>query len=68
MPKSCPKCRAAVPDTSRDRPFCSERCRMLDLSAWLTEGYAIPGPADPSVDDWSDPEDETGSRSPSSQR
>jgi endogenous inhibitor of DNA gyrase (YacG/DUF329 family) len=25
------------------RPFCSERCRLIDLGAWLTEKHAIPG-------------------------
>ena len=37
------------------RPFCSERCRLLDLGAWLTEQHAIPGekvePADASNED-----------------
>jgi hypothetical protein len=31
-----------------DRPFCSARCRLIDLGAWLSEQHAIPGePADP---------------------
>jgi uncharacterized protein len=25
------------------RPFCSERCRLIDLGAWLSEKHAIPG-------------------------
>jgi endogenous inhibitor of DNA gyrase (YacG/DUF329 family) len=25
------------------RPFCSERCKLVDLGAWLTEAHAIPG-------------------------
>jgi endogenous inhibitor of DNA gyrase (YacG/DUF329 family) len=25
------------------RPFCSERCRLIDLGAWLAEKHAIPG-------------------------
>ncbi len=25
------------------RPFCSERCRLIDLGAWLEERHAIPG-------------------------
>jgi endogenous inhibitor of DNA gyrase (YacG/DUF329 family) len=24
------------------RPFCSERCRLMDLGAWATESYRIP--------------------------
>ena len=31
-------------------PFCSERCRLVDLGRWVDGKYAIPGPdvADPS--------------------
>ena len=25
-------------------PFCSERCRLVDLGGWLTEKYTVPGP------------------------
>ncbi len=28
---------------ARFRPFCSERCRSIDLGHWLSESYAIPG-------------------------
>jgi len=31
--------------TAPFRPFCSERCRLIDLGAWLTEQHAIPGDA-----------------------
>jgi len=37
------------------RPFCSERCRSIDLGAWATERYRVP--AKPNPDD--EPEDET---------
>ncbi|MCC6714346.1 MAG: DNA gyrase inhibitor YacG [Gammaproteobacteria bacterium] len=45
MHARCPRCGAA---TSLDpgnhyRPFCSERCRMVDLHGWATETYRIPG-------------------------
>jgi hypothetical protein len=30
-------------DAARWRPFCSERCRLIDLGAWITEKHAIPG-------------------------
>jgi len=41
---SCPRCGAQVPwvRESEYRPFCSERCRMLDLGAWATEQYKLP--------------------------
>lgn len=52
----CPTCHGAVdPAERRYRPFCSERCRMLDLSAWTSERYRIAGDpvptADPANDD-----------------
>ena len=31
--------------SSAFRPFCSERCKLIDLGAWLTERHAIPGEA-----------------------
>jgi endogenous inhibitor of DNA gyrase (YacG/DUF329 family) len=41
----CPQCGAEVAWTSTPtRPFCSERCRLIDLGAWLDEKYTIPGP------------------------
>lgn len=49
--RPCPSCGTAVPwgPESPFRPFCSERCRSIDLGAWLTESYRIPSeePEDP---------------------
>ncbi|MGB5590608.1 MAG: DNA gyrase inhibitor YacG [Gammaproteobacteria bacterium] len=44
----CPTCCATVvwSDASSWKPFCSERCRLLDLGAWFTEERAIPDTAD----------------------
>ncbi len=28
-------------------PFCSERCRLVDLGRWVDGAYAIPGPENP---------------------
>jgi len=41
---SCPQCGIAVPWTSesRYRPFCSQRCKMIDLGAWASEAYRVP--------------------------
>jgi len=49
----CPQCATTVDWSANPyRPFCSERCRMIDLGAWLGEKYAIPGePVDESTDD-----------------
>lgn len=49
-PSHCPICQrpAAPRPQNRAFPFCTERCRMVDLGRWLGEDYAIPGPpADP---------------------
>ena len=41
----CPVCgRAPAPD---QRPFCSDRCRQVDLGRWMTEAYAIPATVTP---------------------
>lgn len=42
---SCPRCGEQVEWTpaSRFRPFCSERCKMIDLGAWATGQFRIPG-------------------------
>ena len=37
----CPVCRRQPPD-ARFRPFCSARCRQVDLGRWLSEDYAVP--------------------------
>ncbi|MDH4274826.1 MAG: DNA gyrase inhibitor YacG [Gammaproteobacteria bacterium] len=41
---NCPHCKKAViwNAESRWRPFCSERCSMIDLGAWADERYAVP--------------------------
>lgn len=53
---SCPGCTKAVPwvPASRYRPFCSERCKLMDLGAWATERYRVSGD-DASPDDLGPP-------------
>ncbi len=43
--RRCPVCRNPVPPRPANRswPFCSERCRLVDLGKWLGEDYRIPG-------------------------
>jgi uncharacterized protein len=43
----CPACGKAVVwrESSRFRPFCSERCRTMDLGAWAAERHRIAGEA-----------------------
>ena len=40
---TCPICKKAVALGDPDFPFCSERCRIIDLGNWATEKYVIPG-------------------------
>jgi hypothetical protein len=48
----CPNCRTDVvwsPENSY-RPFCSKRCKLIDLGEWFNESHRIAGePADPGV-------------------
>jgi uncharacterized protein len=46
--KPCPIC--GKPATEASRPFCSERCRDVDLNRWLSGSYAIPGREDEDED------------------
>lgn len=57
MQVKCPTCgRALHWAETPARPFCSERCRLIDLGAWLTERHAIPG--EPTASDPERPEAE----------
>ena len=37
----CPICKRVVPAGEGARPFCSERCRLVDLGSWLDGKYRI---------------------------
>ncbi|EON16064.1 DUF329 domain-containing protein [Cupriavidus necator] len=56
----CPTCGtevAWVPD-NKFRPFCSERCKQIDLGAWASEKYVIGGkPGETSADQTEDEDD-----------
>lgn len=41
---ACPQCAREVVWSSDSpfRPFCSERCKLIDLGQWAAEGYRIP--------------------------
>jgi uncharacterized protein len=47
----CPTCGRPIEwsDAWPQRPFCSDRCRLIDLGGWLSEKHAIPG--EPITDD-----------------
>ena len=38
----CPICKKFVPVAGPDFPFCSERCRLVDLGNWASGQYVIP--------------------------
>jgi endogenous inhibitor of DNA gyrase (YacG/DUF329 family) len=46
VPKAlfCPTCRKVVLVSAPDFPFCSDRCRILDLGKWASGGYVISSP------------------------
>ncbi len=57
---ACPQCAQAVEWTpeNRFRPFCSERCKLIDLGAWASEAYRAAVIEDPNDPD--DPGPESG--------
>jgi uncharacterized protein len=46
--KPCPIC--GKPATEASKPFCSERCRDVDLNRWLSGSYVVPGRKDEDED------------------
>jgi uncharacterized protein len=63
----CPTCRKSVDDSTVGQPgstfpFCSERCKLIDLGRWLSDAYQIPAePSDDEQDEappevWIDPD------------
>ena len=48
----CPVCDATVSlETAPSAPFCSERCRLIDLGRWLDEAYSLPEPRRSAAED-----------------
>ncbi len=43
----CPICKKEVEPGNPEMPFCSERCRIIDLGNWASEKYVISSPANP---------------------
>ena len=52
----CPTCKTLVvwSETNPFRPFCSQRCRLIDLGDWATEAHRIPGEPKLQTDNFSD--------------
>lgn len=52
VPMHCPTCgREFDAGHSTAKPFCSERCRTIDLGRWLDESYGLPVIPDPEADE-----------------
>ena len=54
-PGKCPTCGKAVPPDSKHSPFCSDRCRLVDLGRWFRGDYVVSRPLRP---DEAPPEEE----------
>jgi uncharacterized protein len=48
---NCPICKKTAQAGGPDFPFCSERCRSIDLGKWAAGGYVIPSPGPDIGDD-----------------
>ncbi len=61
----CPTCRKPVArDDNPFRPFCSERCQVVDLGNWASDRYRVPGePIAEDDDSDNDPSPEGGAGS-----
>ncbi|MDB4210696.1 DNA gyrase inhibitor YacG [Gammaproteobacteria bacterium] len=48
MTKDCPQCKeqASLSQSNKFRPFCSERCKLIDLGTWANEEKLISRPLD----------------------
>ncbi len=40
----CPICKKSVASQGEDFPFCSERCRLIDLGKWASGQYVVSSP------------------------
>ncbi|ENV10864.1 MULTISPECIES: DNA gyrase inhibitor YacG [Acinetobacter] len=53
MPRTfpCPRCgEASTWEGNQFRPFCSERCKLIDLGAWASDEYKLPTQDAPQAD------------------
>lgn len=46
MKVTCPTCKKRIEYEFNNefRPFCSNKCKLIDLGAWAAEEFSIPGP------------------------
>lgn len=57
---TCPQCGgpSSFTKSNRFRPFCSERCKMIDLGAWGNEDFRVPAESLPLDAQYGDPRHE----------
>jgi uncharacterized protein len=60
----CPICKKAVKNTDADFPFCSDRCRIIDLGKWASGGYVISSPVSDAEELLQDNDPEDSERKP----
>lgn len=56
-PIRCPQCGgpSSFAKSNRWRPFCSERCKLIDLGAWGNESFRVPTATPPQDAAYGDP-------------
>jgi uncharacterized protein len=56
----CPACRgdSIYAPTNPYRPFCSERCKNMDLGAWASESFRVPDESPPDDLPFGDPKEQ----------
>lgn len=54
----CPICKKEITPANAEFPFCSERCRIIDLGNWASEKYKIPSDAKPEEPHDGEPDNE----------
>jgi uncharacterized protein len=54
---TCPTCggNSVYAPSNPFRPFCSERCKNIDIGAWASENFRMPAEAPPDDQDFGDP-------------
>jgi endogenous inhibitor of DNA gyrase (YacG/DUF329 family) len=55
----CPTCKNEVTSKDAEFPFCSERCRLIDLGKWASGKYVISSPTQDTSEGGLDSEDES---------
>ena len=54
----CPTCKKPVKNGDADFPFCSDRCRLIDLGKWASGAYVISSPVQDTSDGMPDNSDD----------